>query len=136
MSVTAQSQRSCLAMNSSRVLSRRRFFVSILKRFRHLLAGSTPQRPQISPAPVLFADFLPSESDLKVRSCAFLPEQEKVMRKLIIIAGAFALLLGVVTAQAQTACNDGTYSSSSGSGTCSHHGGEYGNSHVHHGRGY
>ena len=27
-------------------------------------------------------------------------------------------------AQAATACKDGTYSQSSGSGTCSHHGGE------------
>ncbi len=56
--------------------------------------------------------------------------------KLSIIFVAVFALLGAVTAQAQTPCNDGTSSRSSGSGTCSHHGGEYGNSRVHHGRGY
>ena len=37
---------------------------------------------------------------------------------------ALLLLLGITSASADTACNDGTYSHSSGSGTCSHHGGE------------
>lgn len=35
-----------------------------------------------------------------------------------------------------TPCNDGTVSPSHGSGTCSWHGGERGNPHVHHGDGH
>ena len=42
----------------------------------------------------------------------------------IIIATLLVSAVTVNQAQAQTACNDGSYSNSSGSGTCSYHGGE------------
>ena len=58
------------------------------------------------------------------------------MKILLIALVATTVAIGCEGASAQTYCNDGTYSGSSGSGTCSHHGGEYGNNHVHHGRGY
>lgn len=42
-----------------------------------------------------------------------------------ILIASLALFLAVVSAaQAGTTCKDGHYSQSSGSGTCSHHGGE------------
>ena len=44
------------------------------------------------------------------------------MRKLILAAAAVSIMLG--TPALATNCNDGTYSYSSGSGTCSYHGGE------------
>lgn len=40
-----------------------------------------------------------------------------------LIALCFMLTMGCAAAQA-TECNDGSYSGSTGSGTCSHHGGE------------
>jgi hypothetical protein len=42
---------------------------------------------------------------------------------------------GSSQAESGTPCNDGWVSPSHGSGTCSHHGGEKGNPHVHHGDG-
>ena len=44
--------------------------------------------------------------------------------RLQIIIVFLSLLLIQATAQAGTMCRDGHYSESSGSGTCSHHGGE------------
>lgn len=46
------------------------------------------------------------------------------MRKLFGFVALLTVLAGATTAQAQTYCNDGTYSQSHDSGTCSHHGGE------------
>ena len=55
------------------------------------------------------------------------------MKELIFYAIiAVVIAIGTEAASAQTYCNDGSYSGSHGSGTCSHHGGEWGN----HRRGY
>lgn len=45
------------------------------------------------------------------------------MKKIFLIVVLFAIPF-VSPAIAGNACNDGTYSDSNGSGTCSHHGGE------------
>ena len=47
------------------------------------------------------------------------------MKKLMLVAmvSLFGTPIFVSTASAAAICNDGTYSPSSGSGTCSHHGG-------------
>lgn len=47
------------------------------------------------------------------------------MKRMILVIALSLLISPVFTQKASAAaiCNDGTYSSSSGSGTCSHHGG-------------
>lgn len=46
------------------------------------------------------------------------------MRKIVLVLTLLSAFGAVSSVHAQTACNDGSYSSSSGSGTCSHHHGE------------
>jgi hypothetical protein len=46
------------------------------------------------------------------------------MRYTIATIALLAAMFFAATASAQHSCNDGTYSSSTGRGTCSHHGGE------------
>jgi uncharacterized protein DUF3761 len=47
------------------------------------------------------------------------------MREFLGMAVLMGLLVSLAgAADAQNTCNDGTYSQSNGSGTCSHHGGE------------
>jgi len=61
----------------------------------------------------------------RARDWAGLRNKMKIIKTLIIVIGFVAAALA--PAFAQTECNDGSYSNSSGRGTCSHHGGEQGN---------
>lgn len=48
------------------------------------------------------------------------------MKRIYALICALGMLVFASEAMAQSECRDGSYSNSSGSGTCSHHGGEAG----------